>query len=417
MSSEFLRYISDFLGWRHNTNLYGKGDSAPNTGLLLGDHTNSPKAREPASRMTPDSPHSSGDEILEEIYCTPKKMVKRKRNPEKEKENFYKKAHEDHDYPHSDKKRVWKMKNISDIGYDVLYALQSNEESTIADIVQTGINCSSMATPDAKRSKVETTRLDLKPTGTTVTILAKFWAKNHLKGQQVCGITTYKDIAKLLKKARLDGKEIAQTIWHILRDETIIEDISTKDLKLISKVTYLLFGAEPSRDPGALIMNAMFLDLVIEGNMGITNIQKLPMSEPGAKGAMRTFATLTRPDSKRLSTDAGLSSDTTQRMLDSCNDITTKWFEAKYPGKKHTLPEIIQTIENHVPEWFGVRLDATLKPSKFTTIQHLDFDSMSDYEEFNEELTPNKTYGDDYIKSSPLLLSGDFNPIDYGSEG
>lgn len=277
-------------------------------------------------------------------------------------------------------------------------AIQSHKDSLLARMQMHIEDMMYLKTPlhkryETQRTHVETSKMEIKPFETSVTVSGKYWFKNSIRGAEVRGVSSYEKIAKQLStlSKEVPDKVIAQTIWELVRDEEITykDNFTINQLNLIGKITYLLFAVEPGRHETSLIINAMFLDMVLDGICDITFIQNLPMSIKGAKGHIRQWQTLTKESSlEPLKTDPKLLESLGGDFFARHIDLVTIWAKNNMGIEnlehKH-LQDLARIINDKIEDWFRVKIT----PPKFSLQESPDSGFDSDFSSFSDlELAP-----------------------------
>lgn len=281
---------------------------------------------------------------------------------------LYDKAREDGIYS-AEKKRLAAKHYIGRFGEKVKSVIMSGE-SFMQEILAHGAELSSLdkpaEIPPGRKVHVLSSSIIMGRLETAVRVLGKHWYLNGLTGAQVTGIKDYKKIAQQLDELtiKVPDAAVAQTIWQTLHDKPLEHKnlFTKKDLSLIGNVAYLLFAIESVRDPGALIINAMFLDLVSNGTIEMNYIKKLPMSIKGAKGVMRAWAEFTEDDAIHapIKGDPSLKDQKVGELLDRYQSLVENWLELRFPGMNlhlsKDMEKIITVIYESIGPWFGVEI-------------------------------------------------------------
>lgn len=207
-----------------------------------------------------------------------------------------------------------------------------------------------------------------------ITLNLSFFKSSKISCIKLLGITTYdeisdklnvisKKITKKLQKKSLweeskSEKLIAKNIWEMIKGKEISSKklFSQKDLKFTSKLAYLMFGIESYRDSGAFIVGAMFLELVEDGILKMSDVKNLPMSKVGAKGASRKFSSLTSEEIIVHKKDPILTGNLMNDFLQKHHDIVVKWVSHKYKvavDPKYDMKYITNRIYENFNKWFG----------------------------------------------------------------
>lgn len=210
--------------------------------------------------------------------------------------------------------------------------------------------------------------------------------KSGLISHQVTGITSYENIAKQLKKwaRKISDVDISQDIWKILHEDEVSRPTLEKDhqkyVSFLTKVCFLLFCTESSREPASLAVNAMFLDLVKEGKYKMSDIVTLPMSAEKAVAATRTLskavlgvidpASPSNPDPK-------LNNPKVLTLLDNYEKILGDWCKLHSRKKtfrlKENIPKIAELVTSKINKWFGIEI----KPFRYSASKNINDDTTS----------------------------------------
>ena len=286
--------------------------------------------------------------------------------------------------------------------------LAGGGHSTLSGISIHGHDCGTLATPkEPTETKVyvKTLRYMFTQLDKETTCLGKIWKPNSqeikLKGHQVCGISSYIKIAQKFEKITKQDQYIATTMSQLLHDEelTYIDLFKKSEISLIANVTYFLFGVEAHREPGALIVNAMFLDLVKSGHYKMSDIKELPMSMLKAKGTARTALKLIDAAAySPIKRDPKAKSEKFEELLTKCHKVVDDWTRLKLPHEelslKHDMLRIVELISDNIKDWFGISSPKFKDEVSMT----LDFGAGAD---------------DSALGVSPLPTLGDFEDIDF----
>lgn len=183
----------------------------------------------------------------------------------------------------------------------------------------------------------------------------------------------YTDISKDLKKVIkvYSDKTLSMAIFDMLKGVDITSKIyntQTLDhdtISFLSKISYLLFSTEVGRTPSAVIVNAMFIDLVQNGYKSLKDITELPVAQPKVMAALRALNTLSGNYTydRALHRTASVANDSVHETLKKTNDIVFPWLRMKglqvqYPlsTEPTAIKQIVDTIEAAVTDWFGLEI-------------------------------------------------------------
>jgi hypothetical protein len=181
------------------------------------------------------------------------------------------------------------------------------------------------------------------------------------KASFVPGIGTYQEIAKKLDEVSKNSKGdtvVAKAIMDILNGKQIT-GIAEENIVFLCRVTHLLFSTEVERHKHALIINAMFLDLVQKDVYKLSDIVNLPMSCSGAVPAARALSFISNQvnpghrfdhSTKQLEPDNPI----VHNLITNADKICKAWLENT--GER-AISE--QLIYNSCNRWFGMEVQCT----------------------------------------------------------
>jgi hypothetical protein len=217
---------------------------------------------------------------------------------------------------------------------------------------------------------IHTFSFEFEAAGASVTAHHKVF-ESGITSHQVTGITSYESIAVQLDtwSKKVPDKIIAATIWDIMSDKAFSHEFDlskaeqTKFIGFLTKLSFLLFCTESSREPASIAVNAMFLDLVKSGDYKMADIVQLPMSAEKAVSATRTLskkalgvidpASPVRKDPKFLDHKV-------QNLLDNYKTILDDWLRAN-SGEESLLigidhEQISDLVTAKIVDWFGIKI-------------------------------------------------------------
>jgi hypothetical protein len=212
----------------------------------------------------------------------------------------------------------------------------------------------------------------LKSTKVKVVECSRLFYNTKSKASIVTGIGAYTEIAKKLKSLceQFKDKVIAESLFDILNERPmkLFNHLNSTELtslnKFMSRLCYLLFSAEVDRFEGALIINAMFLDLVKAGEYKMHDILSLGLSDKGVMLAVRkvnsiVYKALDQDRTYDLSIKnlPGVNDKKVHNLLTKNHKIFEDWFKLNCPQYNFqdiSIPHKTLIITSKIKEWFDI---------------------------------------------------------------
>ncbi len=178
--------------------------------------------------------------------------------------------------------------------------------------------------------------------------------------EKVLTLGDYKNVSKKLTSS-LNGlnepaEKVVDLFKRILKGEALYsKNLQSKNntdhVKDLHDIVYLLFSCEPNRNPSALITNAMFLELVKEGQYEFDDMaEKMPMAIDGAIEIGRYFHYQSKTE-KRVN-DYGITKTkpkNTDEFVQRGKDLLEDWIKYCVIGK-----DIGKEIQDLILRWYGI---------------------------------------------------------------